>query len=263
LFRFVAMETVTLESVTLEALRVKLFADGADKAGMLEMYANPYIKGFTTNPTLMRKAGISDYLGFAQEILEHIPDRPLSLEVFSDDFAEMELQALKLARLSDTVYVKLPITNTRGESALPLVRRLAERGVKTNVTAVMTRKQIEESHEALKNGPACYLSVFAGRIADSGIDPVPLMRETVQQISGSSNIELIWASPRELLNVVQAHNVGCHIITATNDILKKLPLLGKDLGQFSLETVQMFRSDAVQAGFSLPLNDDLPMAGNQ
>lgn len=252
-----------METVTLDSLKVKLFADGADKAGMLEMYANPHIKGFTTNPTLMRKAGISDYLSFATEILELIPDRPLSLEVFSDDFAEMEQQALRLARLSDTVYVKLPITNTKGESALPLVRRLAGIGVKVNVTAVMTRKQIEESYNALKGGPACYLSVFAGRIADSGIDPVPLMRETVQQIGDASNIELIWASPRELLNVVQAHSVGCHIITATNDILKKLSLLGKDLGQFSLETVQMFRNDAVQAGFSLPLNDDLAMVGNQ
>lgn len=252
-----------MEAVTLDSLKVKLFADGADKAGMLEMYANPYIKGFTTNPTLMRKAGISDYLSFATEILELIPDRPLSLEVFSDDFAEMEQQALRLARLSDTVYVKLPITNTKGESALPLVRRLAGMGVKVNVTAVMTREQIEESYNALKGGPACYLSVFAGRIADSGIDPVPLMRETVQQIGDASNIELIWASPRELLNVVQAHSVGCHIITATNDILKKLSLLGKDLGQFSLETVQMFRNDAVQAGFSLPLNDDLAMVGNQ
>jgi len=252
-----------METVTLESLKVKLFADGADKAGMLEMYANPYIKGFTTNPTLMRKAGISDYLSFAREILGYIPDRPLSLEVFSDDFSEMEQQALRLARLSDTVYVKLPITNTKGESALPLVRRLADMGVKVNVTAVMTRQQIEESYDALSNGPACYLSVFAGRIADSGIDPVPLMRETVQQIGDASNIELIWASPRELLNVVQAHIVGCHIITATNDILKKLPLLGKDLGQFSLETVQMFRNDAVQAGFSLPLNDDFAMVGNQ
>jgi transaldolase len=249
--------------ITIESLKVKLFADGADKAGMLEMYANPHIKGFTTNPTLMRKAGISDYLGFASEILDLIPDRPLSLEVFSDDFVEMEQQALRLARLSDTVYVKIPITNTKGESSLPLVKRLAGMGVKVNVTAVMTRQQIEESYKALRSGPASYLSVFAGRIADSGIDPVPLMRETVQLLQDAPNVELIWASPRELLNVVQAHSVGCHIITATNDILKKLSLLGKDLGQYSLETVQMFRNDALHAGFSLPLNDDLGVAANQ
>lgn len=243
-----------MESITLQSLKVKLFADGADKDGMLEMYANPYISGFTTNPTLMRKAGITDYLGFAREILDVIHDRPLSLEVFSDDFAEMEQQAVRLSELGPTVYVKVPITNTRGESSLPLVKRLAARGVKTNVTAVMTREQIRDSAEALRGGPPCYLSVFAGRIADSGVDPVPLMRETVEQIADAPNIELIWASPRELLNVVQADQVGCHIITATNDILKKLPLLGKDLSTFSLETVQMFRNDAIGAGFTLPLS---------
>ena len=242
-----------MNSITLQSLKVKLFADGADRDGMLEMYANPHISGFTTNPTLMRKAGITDYLGFAQDILDVIQDRPLSLEVFSDNFDEMERQALRLSRLADTVYVKVPITNTRGESSLPLVKRLAARGVKTNVTAVMTREQIGESCEALRGGPACYLSVFAGRIADSGIDPVPLMRETVERIADAPNIELIWASPRELLNVVQADEVGCHIITATNDILKKLPLLGKDLSTFSLETVQMFRNDVIEAGFTLPL----------
>ena len=244
-----------MEIVTLQSLKVRLFADGADKAGMLEMYANPYISGFTTNPTLMCKAGISDYLGFAREILDLIPDRPLSLEVFSDDFDEMERQAILFAGLGRTVYVKVPITNTRGESSLPLVGRLAASGVKTNVTAVMTRRQIEDSYQALRGGPPCYLSVFAGRIADTGVDPVPLMRETVRLIAEAPNIELIWASPRELLNVVQADEVGCHIITATNDILKKLPLLGKDLSTFSLETVQMFRSDAVKAGFSVPLTD--------
>jgi transaldolase len=245
-----------MSTLTLENLKVKLFADGADKAGMLEMYARPHIKGFTTNPTLMRKAGISDYMGFAREILTLIPDRPLSLEVFSDEFSEMELQAVELAQLSDHVYVKIPITNTRRESSLPLVRRLVGRGIKVNVTAVMTWQQIEDTCRALENGPAAYLSVFAGRIADSGIDPVPVMRETVQHLKGSPNVELIWASPRELLNVVQAHDVGCHIITATNDILKKLHLLGKGLSDFSLETVQMFRNDAIQAGFSIAVDQD-------
>lgn len=254
---------MSMDRITLDSLKVKLFADGADKAGMREMYSKPHIKGFTTNPTLMRKAGISDYMGFAREILEIIPDRPLSLEVFSDEFGEMELQAVQLARLSDTVYVKIPITNTRGESALPLVRRLVAMGIKVNITAVMTWRQIEESCRVLEKGPASYLSVFAGRIADSGVDPVPLMRETVKQLKSCPNVELIWASPRELLNVVQAHDVGCHIITATNDILKKLPLLGKGLSEFSLETVQMFRQDAVQAGFSIPIDSDLPLAGNQ
>ena len=237
----------------IESLRVKLFADGADKVGMQEMYAKPYIKGFTTNPTLMRKAGISDYMGFAREIIELIPDRPLSLEVFSDEFHDMEQQANRLASLSSTVYVKIPITNSRGESSLPLVQRLSDRGVKVNVTAVMTRQQIEDSCRALEQSPGAYLSVFAGRIADSGIDPVPVMRETVTHLGGYPKTELIWASPRELLNVVQANEVGCHIITATNDILKKLSLLGKNLSDFSLETVKMFRDDAIQAGFEIPL----------
>jgi len=245
----------TMEPVTLQALKVRLFADGADKDGMLEMYANPYIRGFTTNPTLMSKAGITDYLGFAREILQLIPDRPLSLEVFSDDFDEMERQALLFSGLGSNVYVKIPITNTRGDSALPLVKRLVLAGIKTNVTAVMTRQQIDNAYQTLRGGPSCYLSVFAGRIADTGVDPVPLMRETVQLIADAPNVELIWASPRELLNVVQADEVGCHIITATNDILKKLPLLGKDLSGFSLETVQMFRNDAVKAGFSVPLSE--------
>ncbi len=232
-------------------LRVKLFADGADKAGMLEMYANPLIKGFTTNPTLMRKAGVEDYEAFARDIVVAIPDRPISLEVFSDDFDEMERQARKLAALGTYVYVKIPVTNTRGDSSVPLIGRLARAGIKVNVTAMMTFKQVRMVSEALAGGPPACVSVFAGRIADTGQDPVPLMREAVQFLARVSNVELIWASPRELLNVFQADAIGCHIITATNDILKKLTLVGRDLEAFSLETVRMFREDAVKAGYSL------------
>jgi len=232
-------------------LRVKLFADGADKAGMLEMYANPLIKGFTTNPTLMRKAGVEDYEAFARDIVVAIPDRPISLEVFSDDFDEMERQARKLAALGTYVYVKIPVTNTRGDSSVPLIGRLARAGIKVNVTAMMTFKQVRMVSEALAGGPPACVSVFAGRIADTGQDPVPLMRETVQFLARVPNVELIWASPRELLNVFQADAIGCHIITATNDILKKLTLVGRDLEAFSLETVRMFREDAVKACYSL------------
>ena len=232
-------------------LRVKLFADGADRAGMLEMYANPLIKGFTTNPTLMRKAGVEDYEAFARDLVVAIPDRPISLEVFSDDFDEMERQARKLAALGTYVYVKIPVTNTRGDSSVPLIGRLARAGIKVNVTAMMTFKQVRMVSEALAGGPPACVSVFAGRIADTGQDPVPLMREAVQFLARVSNVELIWASPRELLNVFQADAIGCHIITATNDILKKLTLVGRDLEAFSLETVRMFREDAVKAGYSL------------
>ncbi len=250
------------KKITVDCLKVKLFADGADKAGMLEMYANPHIKGFTTNPTLMRKAGVKDYLAFASEMVSLLPDRPLSLEVFSDEFEEMEVQALQLAELGENIYVKIPITNSRGESALDLVRLLVDSGVKVNVTAVMTVEQVEESLKVLKNGPASYLSIFAGRIADSGLDPLPMMKYAVELLENVPNVELIWASPRELLNVVQANDIGCHIITATNDILNKLHLLGKDLAEFSLDTVKMFRNDAVAAGFSIPLVRDLRIAGN-
>ena len=235
----------------IEDLKVKIFADGADLAGMLEMYKKPYIQGFTTNPTLMRKAGLTDYMSFAKEVLEHIPDRPLSLEVFSDEFSEMEKQAQKLSKLGPNVYVKIPITNTKKESALSVVRHLAEAGIKVNVTAIMTWDQIEGACLALSNGPASYVSVFAGRIADTGRDPMPVMKRTVERLKTQPQCELIWASPRELLNVVQANDVGCHVITATNDILKKLSLLDKDLAEYSLETVQMFRDDAVKAGYTL------------
>jgi transaldolase len=232
-------------------LRVKLFADGADKAGMLEMYHNPLIQGFTTNPTLMRKADILDYRAFALDILRTIPDRPISFEVFSDDFGEMAQQAHKIAQWGENVYVKLPITNTWGESSTDLVRSLAHAGVKLNVTALMTLDQVRRVSAALADGPQAFVSVFAGRIADTGRDPIPVMAAAVEILRMYPNIELIWASPRELLNIFQADSIGCHIITATNDILAKLLLVGKDLHNYSLETVKMFRDDAVKAGYTL------------
>jgi transaldolase len=236
---------------TLADLSVQLFADGADKAGMLEMYRNPLIKGFTTNPTLMRKADVVDYEAFARDILRAIPDRPISFEVFSDDFAAMEQQARKIARWGEHVYVKIPITNTWGESSAALICRLAQAGVKLNVTALMTLDQVQQVSAALAGGPPAFVSVFAGRIADTGRDPTPIMAAAVELLRLHSNIALIWASPRELLNIFQADAIGCHIITATNDILAKLHLVGKDLHEYSLETVTMFRDDAVKAGYTL------------
>lgn len=232
-------------------LSVKLFADGAEKAGMLEMYRNPLISGFTTNPTLMKKAGVTDYVAFAKDILSHIPDKPISFEVFSDEFDEMERQALEIASWGNNVYVKIPITNTKGESSVPLITSLSEKGVKVNVTAMFPVEQVQSVIPGLSKGPGGYVSVFAGRIADAGLDPVPIMQEVLELIKDYPKIELIWASPRELYNVVQANEIGCDIITATNSILKKLPSLGKDLNQFSLETVQMFYDDASEAGYTL------------
>jgi transaldolase len=232
-------------------MRVKIFADGAEKAPMLKLYANPQIQGFTTNPTLMRKAGITDYEAFARDILTAIPDRPISFEVFADEFDEMERQAERIATWGENVYVKIPVTNTRGESAAPLVERLAGRGVKQNVTALMTLAQVREITAALALGPAANISVFAGRVADTGVDPLPMMREALEIMRPYPQLELIWASPRELLNIVQASEIGCHIITVTSDILNKLPLIGKDLGEYSLDTVKMFRNDALASGFGL------------
>lgn len=234
-----------------EKLKVKIFADGADKAGMLEMYAKPFIKGLTTNPTLMKKAGISDYKAFAKDILVAIPDKPISFEVFSDDFTEMERQALEIANWGDNVYVKIPVTNTRREPAHALVQKLSKAGVKLNVTALMTLAQVREVVDALDASVPSYVSVFAGRIADTGSDPVKLMTAAVGIVKLKPLSELIWASPRELLNIFQADEIGCHIITVTNDILKKLSLVGYDLDEYSLDTVKMFYNDAVAAGFSL------------
>ena len=232
-------------------LKVKLFADGADLAGMKEMAANPLIKGFTTNPTLMRKAGIADYKAFAREVLAAIPDRPVSFEVFADDFATMETQALEIASWGKHVNVKIPVTNTGSEFSGALVERLSKQGVQVNVTAVMTLDQVRRITERLAAETPAIVSVFAGRIADTGRDPVPLMKQAVEILSAKPKAELIWASPRELLNIYQADAVGCHIITATNDILKKLSLVGKDLDRYSLETVEMFYRDAKAAGYTI------------
>jgi transaldolase len=234
-----------------DELRVKIFADGADKAGMLEMYRNPLIKGFTTNPTLMRKAGISDYRTFALDILKEIKDRPISFEVFADDFDEMERQAREISSWAPNVYVKIPITNTRREPSNELVSRLSQKGVKLNVTALLTLGQVERIAPCLAEAPAACISVFAGRIADTGVDPVPIMAAAVRFLRSYPNIELIWASPRELLNIFHAERTGCHIITVTNDVLKKLLLIGKDLDEYSLDTVKMFYEDGRKAGYSL------------
>ena len=232
-------------------LRVKIFADGADRAGMLDMYRHPLVKGFTTNPTLMRKAGVADYRAFAHDILREIPDRPISFEVFSDDFGEMERQAREIARWGDNVYVKIPVTNTLGESSEAVIRTLARAEVKLNVTALLALDQVRVVGAALGGGPPACVSVFAGRVADTGRDPVPLMAAAVELLRPYPNIELIWASPRELLNIFQADAIGCHVITVTHDVLKKLELVGKDLTEYSLDTVKMFHTDARAAGFTL------------
>lgn len=236
---------------SLSELRIKIFADGANKAGMLEMAEKPYIAGFTTNPTLMRQAGISDYRAFAQDILRQITDRPISFEVFSDEFAEMERQAREINSWGANVYVKIPVTNTRGEVAYDLMRRLSQDGIKLNITAMMTLQQVREVALALSEGSSAFISVFAGRIADTGRDPVPLMAEALDILRPYPHLELLWASPRELLNLFQADALGCHIITVTNDVLKKLAIVGKDLDTYSLETVKMFYHDARQAGYEL------------
>lgn len=232
-------------------LKVKIFADGADIAGMKEMAANPMIRGFTTNPTLMRKAGVADYKAFAHDVLSAIPDRPVSFEVFADDFNTMESQALEIASWGKNVNVKIPVTNTKGEFSGPLIERLSKAGVQLNVTALLALEQVKAVTEHLAPETPSIISVFAGRIADTGRDPVPLMAEAVRIMQAKPKSELIWASPRELLNVFQADAIGCHIITATNDIVKKLSLVGKDLHQYSLETVEMFHKDASAAGYSI------------
>ena len=234
-----------------EQLKVQIFADGADKVGMLEMYAKPFVKGLTTNPTLMKKAGISDYTAFCKDILTTINDKPISFEVFSDDFAEMERQALEIASWGQNVYVKIPVTNTKRETCYALVSKLAAQKVKLNITAMMTLGQVRDVVAALDPNVPSYVSVFAGRIADTGRDPVPLMTAAVELLKVAPAAELIWASPRELLNVFQADQIGCQVITVTNDILKKLSLVGRDLDDYSLDTVKMFYNDAVSAAFKL------------
>lgn len=235
----------------IDELSVKIFADGADLDAILALTADKRIAGFTTNPTLMWKAGLTDYEEFAKRLLERITGHPISFEVFADDAAEMRRQAQLISSWGENVYVKIPVTTTHGESMAPLVRELSESGVKVNITALFTTAQVELITAAVRDGAASYLSVFAGRIADAGIDPVPIMARSVDIAADAPRAELIWASPREILNVVQADQVGCHIITITHDLLPKLDSLGKDLDQFSLETVRMFHRDAVAAGFKL------------
>jgi transaldolase len=235
----------------LASLKVKLFADGADLSGIQEMAANPMIKGFTTNPTLMRKAGVGDYKSFALQVLGIVKALPVSFEVFDDDFDQMEKQALEIASWGRNINVKIPVTNTKGEFCGPLVERLSRAGVQLNITAVMTVEQVKRVVERLAADTSAIVSVFAGRIADTGRDPVPIMADAVKVLRSKPKAELIWASPRELLNVFQADQVGCHIITATNDILKKLSLVGKDLDRYSLETVEMFYKDAKAAGYNI------------
>jgi transaldolase len=231
---------------------IKIFADGASLPSMLESAKNPRISGFTTNPTLMRKAGVSDYRAFAKEALAAITDKPISFEVFADDFAEMRRQALDIATWGTNVYVKIPITTTKRESSVELVGELSHAGVKVNVTAMCTLEQVLATTQALRGGAPSVVSVFAGRIADTGRDPVPMMREALAMCrAAGSGIELLWASPREVLNLVQAAEVGCDIITMTPDLLKKIELFGKDLADFSLETVAMFHRDAASAGYVL------------
>jgi transaldolase len=243
----------TMQAPSVSNLKIKVFADGADLASIRTLAASPGVKGFTTNPTLMRAAGVNDYKGFAHDVLAIIGGRPVSFEVFADDFATMEQQAREIASWGDNVYVKIPVTNTRGDFAGPLIATLSQAGVKLNVTAIMTLDQVKRVGEALSEKVPAVVSVFAGRIADTGRDPVPHMREALAILKPRPKAELLWASPRELLNIFQADEVGCHIITATPDVLKKLALVGKDLDVYSRETVSMFYKDAQAAGYEIPL----------
>lgn len=237
---------------TLQNLKIRIFADGADKAGILDLYAKPYIKGLTTNPTLMKKAGITDYEAFARDILRTVTAKPISLEVFADEFPEMKRQALKIAGWGQNVYVKIPITNTRAESAAPLIKELAAEGVKLNITAILTLAQVRAVASVLNPAVPSVVSIFAGRIADTGVDPMPIMRESRQLLAGQPKAELLWASVREVLNIVQAEQSGCDIVTVTHDILAKAAKqLGMDLTALSLDTVKMFANDASAAGYKL------------
>lgn len=235
----------------IEKLKVKIFADGADLAGIRRLAANPLVKGFTTNPTLMRKAGVDDYEAFAREVLAAVGGRPVSFEVFADEFEAMERQARKIATWGDNVAVKIPVTNTKGESSTPLIARLSEAGIQVNVTAILTLDQIRAVADALAVATPAVVSVFAGRIADTGRDPVPIMTEALKILDSRPKAELLWASPREILNVFQADAIGCPIITVTADVLAKLGLIGKDLAEYSLETVKMFHDDAAKAGYDI------------
>jgi transaldolase len=238
-----------------DSLRIKLFADGADLSGMIEMASKPYISGLTTNPTLMKKAGITNYIDFAKKVLNEIQDKPISFEVFSDEIEGMKIQGERIASWGENVFVKIPITNTRGQSTQSVISHLVNKGAKVNVTALMTIGQVNQIAQVLNPNVESCVSIFAGRIADTGRDPVPLMKEALAALHSNSQAELIWASPRELLNVFQANEIGCHIITATNDILRKLELVGKNLEEYSLETVKMFYNDAQMAGYEIDVQN--------
>lgn len=242
-----------MNSPSVAQLKIKIYADGADLKSMKESAANPMVKGFTTNPTLMRGAGVTDYKTFALDVLKAIPDSPVSFEVFADDFPTMEQQAREIATWGKNVYVKIPVTNTKGEFAGPLIESLSRDGINLNVTAIFTLEQVRKVAAALAAGTPAVVSVFAGRIADTGRDPVPHMRECLALLKSRPKAELLWASPRELINIFQADEIGCHIITVPGDIIKKLPLIGKDMDVYSKETVAMFYRDATSAGFSIPL----------
>ena len=235
----------------IENLNIKIFADGAEKTKMLELNSSPLIKGLTTNPTLMKKAGIVNYSEFCTDILNYVKDKPISFEVFSDDFYEMERQALKISSWAKNVYVKIPITNTKGEKSEELIKKLSLAGVKLNVTAIMNLDQVENVLSSLSHKIPSYISVFAGRIADTGVDPLPVMKQCLNMMKSNKLSELIWASPRELLNIFQADEIGCHVITVTPEILSKIKFVGYDLSEFSLDTVKMFYKDSIDAGFSL------------
>lgn len=237
---------------TLSDLKIQIFADGADRAGILELYAQPYIKGLTTNPTLMKKAGIADYEAFARDILQTVTAKPISLEVFDDDFSEMRRQARKIAAWGPNVYVKIPITNTRAESSVPLIRELSAEGVQLNLTALLTLDQVRAVAAVLNPQVPAVVSVFAGRVADTGVDPMPIMRESREVLAHLPKTELLWASCREVINILQAEQCGCHIVTVTHDILAKArTMLGQDLAAISLDTVKMFARDAASAGYRL------------
>jgi transaldolase len=243
-----------MNTPSVDRLKIKIFADGADIKAMREAASNPLIKGFTTNPTLMRQAGVNNYKAFATEVLKLIPDRPISFEVFADDFPSMADQAREIASWGENVYVKIPVTNTKGEFAGPLIATLSRAGVKLNVTAMMTLEQVTRVGEALAENVPAVVSVFAGRIADTGRDPVTHMTEALRLLRNRPKAELLWASPREVLNIFQADAIGCHIITVTNDHLKKLSLVAKDLDEYSRDTVFMFYKDATSAGYTIPLS---------
>ena len=234
-----------------EDLKIKIFSDGADKKDMLEMNSKTFIKGLTTNPSLMKKAGIKDYETFAKDILSTIKEKPISFEVFSDDFDDMEKQAMKITSWADNVYVKIPVTNTKKQSSKELIRRLADKKVKLNITAIMTTDQVKTVLSVLNKNVPSIISVFAGRIADTGRDPIPLMKDCLNEMKINSKSELLWASPRELLNIIQADQIGCHIITVTKDIIKKLQFINYDLEEYSLDTVKMIYKDAVDANFKI------------